>query len=303
MCSWEGAKRIKGSVRFIGFMKRWSGLWGQTELVDTNISVVAKRGPLCSLRTVHSCFPATRRIQSAQFATPFQEAAVYTRRLMIAGIVLAIAYAARQSLADGPAPASTDPQASASKTPVWTSMFDGKKPEGWKDSNIGAVEPPTVTDGHLELPMADGISSITWQKEFPKSNYEIRLQAMRIEGNDFFCGLTFPVQKNHCSFIVGGWGGTVVGLSSIDGEDAAHNATMKRERFESAKWYKIRVRVTDHRIQTWIDDKQMVDQPLAGKKISIRPEVGLSKPLGISTWNTSAGLKGIEYRLLSKSEL
>lgn len=225
------------------------------------------------------------------------------KHLVIAGILFAIAIAVTHALADDAAPASNKPITPASKLPVWTSMFDGKKPDGWKDSNIGAVEPPTVTDGRLELPMADGISSITWQKEFPKSNYEIRLQAMRIEGNDFFCGLTFPVQKSHCSFIVGGWGGTVVGLSSIDGEDAAHNATTRRERFESGKWYSIRVRVTDHRIQTWIDDKQMVDQPLAGKKISIRPEVGLSKPVGISSWNTTAGLKSIEYRRLSKSEL
>jgi hypothetical protein len=48
-------------------------------------------------------------------------------------------------------------------------------------------------------------------------NYEIKLEAKKVTGNDFFCGMTFPVGDSFCSFIVGGWGGPVVGLSSIDG--------------------------------------------------------------------------------------
>ena len=202
-------------------------------------------------------------------------------------------------------PSATQKPAIGASRPVvvWTSLFDGKTPKGWKNSNVGIEGGIEVTNGHMNLEMTDGISSITWQKDFPKTNYEIRLQAMRIEGGDFFCGLTFPVQKDYCSFIVGGWGGTVVGLSSIDGEDAARNDSTKYQRFETGKWYSIRVRVTEHRIQAWIDDQPMVDQPLAGKKISIRPEVGSSKPLGIASWNTTAGLKGIEYRRLSADEI
>ena len=58
------------------------------------------------------------------------------------------------------------------------------------------------------------MTGITWTNEVPTNNYEISLEAMRVEGSDFFCALTFPVGNDPCSFIVGGWGGGVVGLSS-----------------------------------------------------------------------------------------
>ena len=37
-------------------------------------------------------------------------------------------------------------------------------------------------------------------------DYELRLEAKRVEGGDFFCGLTFPVGKEYCTLILGGWG-------------------------------------------------------------------------------------------------
>jgi hypothetical protein len=127
-------------------------------------------------------------------------------------------------------------------------------------------------------------------------NYELSLEAQRVSGSDFFCGLTFPVGDAPCSFICGGWGGGVVGLSSLDGNDASENETTKYQEFESKRWYKIRVRVTQGKIQAWIDDKQMVDVDTADKKISIRLEVEPSRPLGIATYNTAAALRDIKVR-------
>ena len=73
-------------------------------------------------------------------------------------------------------------------------------------------------------------------------------------GIDFFCGLTFPVKEDFCSFIVGGWAGAVVGLSTIDGLDASENETTKLMRFEKDEWYKIKLRVTFEKIETWINE-------------------------------------------------
>ena len=53
-----------------------------------------------------------------------------------------------------------------------------------------------------------------------------------------------------------GWG--LVGLSSIDGQDAAHNDTTSFHEFKRGAWYAIRVRVTPERISCFIDDKQVV---------------------------------------------
>ena len=39
-------------------------------------------------------------------------------------------------------------------------------------------------------------------------------EAQRVQGNDFFATTTFRVGKDPLTFVVGGWGGTVVGLSN-----------------------------------------------------------------------------------------
>jgi hypothetical protein len=129
-------------------------------------------------------------------------------------------------------------------------------------------------------------------------DYEIGVEARRLAGNDFFCGLTFPVGQAYCSFIVGGWGGAVTGLSSLDGEDASENETSTVKNLEDQRWYAIRVRVTAERIQAWIDDAVWVDVKTTGRRIGIRPEVEASRPLGIASWRTTAALRTIRLRKL-----
>ena len=115
--------------------------------------------------------------------------------------------------------------------------------------------------------MGDGCTGITWKDSFPKINYELSLEAKRIMGIDFFCGLTFPVQDDFCSFIVGGWAGAVVGLSTIDGLDASENETTTYRKFDKGKWYKIRLRVGEKAIQAWLGKENIVDQEITGKNI------------------------------------
>jgi 3-keto-disaccharide hydrolase len=193
-------------------------------------------------------------------------------------------------------------QSAAAKPAVWTSLFDGKSLGKWKVTEFGTQGHVEVKDGQIVLGFGDGCTGVTWTADFPKVNYEISLQAMRVDGHDFFCGLTFPVDDSPCTFIVGGWGGGVVGLSSIDGEDASSNDTTKFMSFDSGRWYTIRVRVTKGRISTWIDKDQIVDQPLEGRKLSIRSEVDLSKPLGIASWKTTAALRDIRWRPLAEDQ-
>ena len=146
------------------------------------------------------------------------------------------------------------------------------------------------------------MTGVTWTGKYPKMDYEISLQAMRVDGSDFFCGLTFPVGDSPCSFIVGGWGGGVVGLSSLNGSDASENETTRYQEFESDRWYTIRVRVTVDKIEAWIDKRQMVDVDTEGMQISIRPEDELSRPLGISCYTTTAALRDIKIRRLDAAK-
>jgi hypothetical protein len=122
---------------------------------------------------------------------------------------------------------------------------------------------------------------------------------MKTEGRDFFCGLTFPVGEAFATLIVGGWGGGVVGISSIDNSDASENPTTKYLDFEKDKWYKIRLKVTKAKIEAWIDDKQTVDADIVGKKVSLRPgDISQSMPLGIATYRTDAAYRAIKIRTL-----
>jgi len=140
------------------------------------------------------------------------------------------------------------------------------------------------------------MTGINWKGPLIRMNYEITLEAMRISGNDFFCGLTFPVAENPCSLILGGWGGGLCGLSNIDYYDAANNETSTFTSFEDNKWYHVRLRVTPGRIEAWLDDEEIVNIEITGRKIDIRAEVDLSQPLGVATWQTGGAVRNIKIK-------
>jgi len=173
-------------------------------------------------------------------------------------------------------------------------IFDGKTLTGWEITNFGPQGPVFISDDQVVLGMGDGCTGLTWTKEFPTVDYEVTLEAKRVDGNDFFCGMTFPAGKDPCTLIVGGWGGTVVGLSSINGMDASENETSTLRQFEKERWYRIRLRVTGDTIQAWIDDEIVVDFAIGSNLLSIRPEVELSRPFGIASWRTTAAIRNIK---------
>ncbi len=183
----------------------------------------------------------------------------------------------------------------------WRTLFNGVNLDGWEITNFGPQGPVVVTDSSVMLVIGDGCTGITWTKEFPSSDYEVSLEARRIDGNDFFCGLTFPVFDEHCTFIVGGWGGSLVGLSSIDGLDASENFTTTRMSFENDRWYSILIRVDSKFISGYIDDELMVQAAVTDHSFSVRPEVSLSRPLGVASWMTTAAIRNIKYREIKKT--
>jgi hypothetical protein len=179
-------------------------------------------------------------------------------------------------------------------------LFDGKSLDGWEITNFGPQGPVYVSGNEIILGMGEGCTGITWKRAFPRTGYEVSLDAMRIAGNDFFCGITFPDGKNPCTLIIGGWGGTTVGLSSIDGKDASKNETTSLRNFDNNKWYHIRLLVTETYIQSWIDGDKVVDFTPGNKKLSIRPEVELSRPFGITSWYTTAAVRNIRLERIAK---
>lgn len=173
-------------------------------------------------------------------------------------------------------------------------LFNGVSLDGWEVVDFTGQGGISVKNNTIIIGKGLGITGIKWTKDYPKTNYEISLEAKRVEGEDFFCGLTFPVKESFCTFVIGGWGGSIVGLSNIDDEDAANNITYDFRNFILNQWYKIRVKVTDEKIEAWIDKDKIIDLTIGYHKISLRWEAESSRPLGIVTWQTMGAVRNIK---------
>ena len=214
------------------------------------------------------------------------------------GILLGLVLTFYLHAEDKPTAKTSTPAPASTKTNSWQSLFDGKTLTGWKVTNFGANGDVKAENEQIKIDMGGELSGISYTNSgLPKVDYEVELDAMKIDGSDFFCGLTFPVKDSFCSLIVGGWGGSVVGLSSLDNLDASENDSSKNRYFEPKKWFHIRVRVEADKIHAWIDDDHLIDVSTKDRKVGLRAgDIELSKPLGIATWQTSAALKNIRLR-------
>lgn len=202
--------------------------------------------------------------------------------------------------------AGTSDKAGSGKKPddrKWINLFDGKSLEGWKPADFPGKGEVSVKNGAIVLGSGMDLTGVNIARKVPKVNYELELEAMRAGGSDFFCGLTFPAGEEHCSLIVGGWGGGVIGLSSLDGMDASENETTTYREFENGTWYPIRLRVTDKRVTAWIEGEEQVDVNISDKGLDTRIEVEWSKPFGIACWQTTAKLRKLRLRELTAEEV
>src|SRR6185369_1292306 len=92
----------------------------------------------------------------------------------------------------------------------WESLFDGKSLGMWKRTNFGGDGEVTVEPSFrggppaIVVKMGASLSGFNWTGDVPRTNYEISLETLKIDGSDFLCGLTFPVDKSYASLILGG---------------------------------------------------------------------------------------------------
>lgn len=191
-----------------------------------------------------------------------------------------------------------------------TVLFDGSSMEGWEACNYAGIGEIAVDGktGVLRIGRGEILSGVKrpgYDKEkLPKLNYEVEMEARRVEGDDFFCCLTFPYRDTHATFVLGGWGGSVCGISSIDFMDAMDNSTMTAREFEEGKWYRIRLVVSDHRFQGFVDGERIVNIGIKGRKIGMRfGEIEESIPFAISTFRTTGEYRNIGIRNLDEAEI
>ena len=196
---------------------------------------------------------------------------------------------------------SQEPQNKEAKD-EWKALLVPELREKWNATNVGGEGKIEWKESEVQLEIGFPMTGLNFTGDFPKEGFEIEMEANRLEGSDFLCGLTFPVGKGFCSYIGGGWGGTLVGLSCVDYNDAANNSTTQFFNFENKKWYKFRVRVDAKNITCWIDDKEIVKQAREGHEFQVRSEVNASRPFGVAVYQSRVAIRNLKYRVLETVE-
>jgi hypothetical protein len=184
--------------------------------------------------------------------------------------------------------------------PPWQPLFDGVSLTGWRVIESGAAGPVQVVDGRLLLGQGEPMTEVALAEPaaaaFPHDDFEVECVAARVVGNDFFVGLTFPVREGALTLILGGWGGSLCGLSCLDREDAAGNETKSFRRFDRDRDYRVLVRVECGRVTASVDGERIVDVDTRARRCSLRSEVEPCKPLGLATYQTKASIASLRWR-------
>lgn len=217
--------------------------------------------------------------------------------------------------------ASCDQKPTASTTPSApappVAVAEAAKEEPWIPANdMGDWKPieavmqgkVSVKDGVLQLGRGDGVSGVKYEgkRPIPVVDYELSWEGMKVDGVDFFAAATFPVRdlKTCATFINGGWGGGVTGISCIDNLAANENNTTVMVPYKEGQWYKFRVQVTADVIAAFVDDKQVVKASIKDKQVSLRTgDIEACAPFGFATYMTKGAVKNIQFRKLKAGEL
>ncbi len=180
-------------------------------------------------------------------------------------------------------------------------LFSGKDLTGWQvldDGFYDGAGKVHVRNGQLILPAGEALTGVRWTGGFPGDDYEVTLEARRLGGPDFFCGMTFPVAGGHATLILGGWGGSIVGLSNVDDMPANDNETTAVIDFKDKRWYPVRVRVAEGRVTVWLDGRELIDLKTKDRRFEVWPQQEDCRPFGISTWFTTGALRNVTLRRL-----
>ena len=186
-----------------------------------------------------------------------------------------------------------------------TDLLESRYVGSWKVADIDGHGDATAEANLLTLeagkPMT-GMRFHDWTaKALPLTDYEVTFEAQRVKGNDLFAAMTFPVRSiNTCATLVlGGWGGGLVGISSIDELDASENSTRSEQNFSNGTWYRVRLEVSNTEIKAWIDDRLVVNTSIKGRKISLRPgDIEQCAPFGFATYGTTGQIRELRVKAL-----
>jgi hypothetical protein len=168
-------------------------------------------------------------------------------------------------------------------------------PHGFMETAFGGEGLASIEPNRILLEPGVPLSGVTWTGAPPEAPYTLEVEFTKRYGNDFPCALTFPIAGSHLTLVLGGWGGTVCGLSSLDGLDASRNETRFVRAFPPGVRTEVRVDVQGARVRAVLDGVEVVRIDLAGRSLGVREELSLSRPLGIAAFATAVEVHSVRW--------
>lgn len=183
-------------------------------------------------------------------------------------------------------------------------LFDGRSLDGWKPLAGKSGGTVAAADGAITLGAGDPMTGATSTRaDLPKVDYSLKFEARRTKGNDFFAAATFPVEESFVTLVTGGWGGSVTGLSLINGASAVENATNHFVKYQNDTWYAFEVQVTAKVIRCRVDGKEVFAFDHRDTQLTTRIETRGNQPLGFASYRSTGQIRRVEVRPLSAAEI
>ena len=180
------------------------------------------------------------------------------------------------------------------------SLLDAALLPHWVAAEIEGAGKAQISAGEIVLPSGGPMTAVrfdAWESmKLPVTDYAIEFEAMRVEGQDFFGAVTFPVRslKTCATLVNGGWGGGLVGISNIDEQSANENATRSEHRFVNGQWYRFRIEVRDEEIKCWLDGRLIINASIKARTISLRAgDIEKTAPFGVATYGTTGKVRAL----------
>jgi len=125
-------------------------------------------------------------------------------------------------------------------------------------TTLGTPGIVAVKGGQIVLGPGGPYTGVAWTGDFPTLNYEVALEAQCLGGHDL-CQITFPVGSAHATLRPRAWD----------------------LRFAPGRWHEVRLRVTDAKVEAWLDGKAVVDVPRAKAEAALPLAFDALTPFGL----------------------
>ncbi len=185
-----------------------------------------------------------------------------------------------------------------------TSLFDGRTLDGWKPipgSKVGTV---SVEADSIALSVGSPMTGVTSTRaDLPTLDYALSFEAKRTSGNDFFAAATFPVGPSFVTLVNGGWGGSVTGLSLVNGASASENETNHFVKYQDNVWYAFEIQVTARVIRCLVDGAEVFAFDHEGAQLKTRLETRANEPLGFATYRSSSLIRKVQCRPMTPPQV